>query len=124
MLKKIGPKTDPCGTPFRKSRPRAKNAAMGGEGGTCVDSRVGGGGGMRGRGLVRGIAAGSLGLSKSSGKTSYTIPHSFSNSFSMTEDAEVGDMPQVKSQRFMSSISLLVLTSKISSVTFFIVEGS
>ena len=117
MLKKIGPKTDPCGTPFRKSRPRAKSAAMGGEGGTCVDSKGGAGGG---RGLVRGIAADSLGLSKSSGKTSYTIPHSFSNSFSMTEDAEVGDMPRVKSQRSMSS----VLTSKISSVTFFIVEGS
>ena len=84
MFKKIDSKTDPCGTPFRKSRPRAKSAVMGGEGGTCVDSRGGG--------LVRGIVAGSLGLSKSSGKTSYTIPHSFSNSFSMTEDAEVGDV--------------------------------
>ena len=33
--------------------------------------------------LVRGIAAGSLGLSESSGKTSYTMSHSFWNYFSI-----------------------------------------
>ena len=34
-------------------------------------------------GLMRGIVAGSLGLSESSGKTSHTVSHSFSNSFPM-----------------------------------------
>ena len=34
-------------------------------------------------GLVRGIAASSLGLSESPGKTSHTVSHSFSNSFSI-----------------------------------------
>ena len=35
------------------------------------------------KGLMRGIVAGSLGLSESSGKTSHTVSHSFSNSFPM-----------------------------------------
>ena len=33
---------------------------------------------------MRGIVAGSLGLSESSGKTSHTVSHSFSNSFSIS----------------------------------------
>ena len=33
--------------------------------------------------LVRGVVAGSLGLFKSGGKTSNTVSHSFSNSFSI-----------------------------------------
>ena len=75
-------------------------------------------------GLLRGIIAGSLGLSESSEKTSHTVSHSFSSSFSIMVGVEVGDVSWVKSQRSMSSISLLVLTSKISSVIFLIAEGS
>ena len=66
------------------------------------------------------IIAGSLGLSESSGKISHTVSHSFSNSFSI-RGAGVGDVSWMKSQRSMSSISSLVLTSEIS---FVIVEGS
>ena len=74
-------------------------------------------------GLMRGIVAGSLGLSKSSGKTSHVVSHSFLNSFSMRWCAGVGDVSRMKSQRTMSSISSLVSTSKASSVTFVFVEG-
>ena len=77
-----------------------------------------------GSGRVNGIVAGSLGLSESSGKTSHIVYHSFSNSFSMRGGVGVGDVSCVKSQRFMSSISSLVSTSKVSSVTFVFVEGS
>ena len=59
-------------------------------------------------GLVRGIVAGSLGLSESSGKTSHTVYYSFSNSFSMRKDAKFGDVSWVKSHRSIRSISLLV----------------
>ena len=40
------------------------------------------------------------------------------------EGAVVGDVSWVKLQRFMSSISSLALTLKISSITFVILEGS
>ena len=59
-------------------------------------------------GLVGGIIAGSLGLSESSGKTSHTVSHSFSNSLLIRGGAGVGYVSWVKSQRSMSSISLLV----------------
>ena len=44
--------------------------------------------------------------------------------FFLGEGAVVGDVSSVKLQRFMSSISSLALTSKISSITFLILEGS
>ena len=67
-------------------------------------------------GIMRGIVAGSLGLSESSGKTSHTVSYSSSNSFPMREVFGVDGM--------MLLISSLVLISTFSSVTFVIVEGS
>ena len=47
-------------------------------------------------GLMRGIVAGSLGLSESSGKTSHTVSHSSSNSFPMREVFGVDGVSVVK----------------------------
>ena len=79
--------------------------------------------------LARGTIAGSLELSESSGKTSHTVSHSFSNSLSMRGGAGVFDVSWVKWQRSMSPISSLVftsraLTSEFSTVIFEVVEGS
>ena len=75
-------------------------------------------------GSVRGIVAGSFGLSKSSGKTSHTAPNSFSNSFPMRGVVGVGDTSLVNSQRSILSKSSLVSNSRLSSVTFVIVDSS
>ena len=47
-------------------------------------------------GLMRGILAGSLGLSETSGKTSYTVSNSSSNSFPMRGVFGVDGVPVVK----------------------------
>ena len=47
-------------------------------------------------GLMRGIVAGSLGLSESPGKISHTVSHSSSNSFPMRVVFGVDGVPMVK----------------------------